>query len=152
MEDLPADPSAVLGQAYTCTLIMCSHEVVPQHTPDMIKEENEAQEYFEETKDILQMFCLSRWMDQFQNHIETFIQECLSEAAAIMTLPGKAEEDILAPFKRRSWYSSLNMRLLAQSWTKQTYGMVKVVEKCLLDWKDLTGKIQNEEHRQWRVD
>ncbi|KAF8265994.1 hypothetical protein EI94DRAFT_1803720 [Lactarius quietus] len=95
MEDLPADPSAALGQAYTCALIMRSHKVDPWRTPDMIKEENEAWEYFEETKDILQLFCLSGWIDQFQNHVKTFIQERLSEAAAIMTLPGKAEEDIV---------------------------------------------------------
>ncbi|KAF8261273.1 hypothetical protein EI94DRAFT_1705647 [Lactarius quietus] len=50
MEDMPADPSAVLGHG---------------------------------------------WIDQFQNHIETFIQEHLTEAAAIMTLPGTAEEDIV---------------------------------------------------------
>jgi hypothetical protein len=31
----------------------------------------------------------------------------------------------LAPFKKRSWYGSLTMLLIAQSWTEQLYGMVE---------------------------
>ncbi|KAF8266102.1 hypothetical protein EI94DRAFT_1701987 [Lactarius quietus] len=185
-EDLLAGPSTVLGQAYMCALIMHSHEVDPQCTPDMIKEENEAQEYFEETKDILQLFCLSGWIDQFQNHVKTFIQECLSEAAAIMTLPGKAEENIVClhglqclvasaiqeeELVQQHEYASACTKLdQANIWDGQVVNLRKfqwhygcsynaynifktaVVEKCLLNWKDLTRKIQKEEHQQWRID
>ena len=60
----------------------------------MIQEEERAREYFEETKDILRLFCLVGWMDQFRKHIQDFIQEQLDEAANIMAAPGKEEEDI----------------------------------------------------------
>ena len=59
----------------------------------MIEEEAKAQNYFEELKDTLQLFCLCRWIDQFQKHIEDFIQEQLAKAASIMAVPGIEEED-----------------------------------------------------------
>jgi hypothetical protein len=58
--------------------------VDPQRGPDMIEEERKAKEYFEETKDILQLFCPCGWIKQFQKHIDDFIQDRLSEAAALM--------------------------------------------------------------------
>jgi hypothetical protein len=59
----------------------------------MKQEEDRAREYFEETKNILRLFCLYGWIDQFQKHVEDFIQERLAEAANIMAVPGKEEED-----------------------------------------------------------
>jgi hypothetical protein len=67
--------------------------VDPRRTPEMIEEEEKAREYFEETKFTSQLFCLCGWMDQFQKHVEDFIQERLSEAASIMALPDTEEED-----------------------------------------------------------
>jgi hypothetical protein len=109
MEGLPAFLKATFGQcacspsylfvltqtsrAYMCALIVRSQAVDPLCTPDMKQEEERAQEYFEETKDILQLFCLCGWKDQFQKHTEDFIQERLAEAANIMAVPGKEEED-----------------------------------------------------------
>ena len=76
MEGLPAYPKAAFVQcvcypfchftltqkprAYACALIMRSQEVDPQHTLAMIKKEEQAREYFKETKNILQLFCLCR--------------------------------------------------------------------------------------------
>ncbi len=59
----------------------------------MIEEEAKAQNYFEELKDTLQLFCLCRWIDQFQKHIEDFIQEQVAKAASIMAVLGTEEED-----------------------------------------------------------
>jgi hypothetical protein len=81
------------SRAYTCALIVCSQAVDPQRTPDMKQQEERAREDFEETKDILRLFCLCGWMDQFQKHVEGFIQERLEEAANITAVPGNAEED-----------------------------------------------------------
>ena len=78
---------------YACALIVRSQTVDPQRTPDMIEEEEKAREYFEETKDILQLFCLCGWIDQFWKHVEDFIQERLSAAAGIMAASGTEEED-----------------------------------------------------------
>jgi hypothetical protein len=58
----------------------------------MIQEEEQAQEYFEETRDILWLFCLSGWIEQFQRLVEDFIQERLAKAAKIMevlVVPGR---------------------------------------------------------------
>ncbi|KAF8258471.1 hypothetical protein EI94DRAFT_1707973 [Lactarius quietus] len=47
---------------------------------------------------ILQLFCLSRWVEQFQKLIEDFIQETLVKAANIMAVPAipvKKGEDII---------------------------------------------------------
>ncbi|KAN0127775.1 hypothetical protein V8E53_014435 [Lactarius tabidus] len=53
-----------------------------------------AREYFEETKDILQLFCPYVWMDKFQEHIEEFVQQHHLSAAEIITaVPLMAEED-----------------------------------------------------------
>jgi hypothetical protein len=46
----------------------------------MVRDEEQAREYFKETKDILQLFCLCGWMDQFQKHAKDFIQEKIAEA------------------------------------------------------------------------
>ena len=59
----------------------------------MIEEEGKAQDYFEELKDTLQLFCLCGWIDQFQKHIKDFIQEQLAKAASIMAVLGTEEED-----------------------------------------------------------
>jgi hypothetical protein len=55
--------------------------VDPLQTPDITEEEEKAREYFEETKDILQLFCPCGWMDEFQERIEDFVQQLLSAAA-----------------------------------------------------------------------
>jgi hypothetical protein len=59
----------------------------------MMEEEEKAREYFEETKDILQLFCPCGWMDEFQEHIEDFIQQLLSVAAIIIAVSVTAEAD-----------------------------------------------------------
>jgi len=59
----------------------------------MIEEEEKARDYFEEVKDTFQLFCLCGWMDQFQKHVEAFIQDRLAEAASIIKVPGAEEED-----------------------------------------------------------
>jgi hypothetical protein len=68
--------------------------VDPRRTPGMIEEEEKARDYFEETKDTLQLFCLFGWMDQFQKHIEDFIQERLLEAASITALHTEEEDSV----------------------------------------------------------
>jgi uncharacterized protein YdeI (YjbR/CyaY-like superfamily) len=83
------------SRAYVCALILRSQEVDPQRTSDMIQEEEQAREYFEETRETLQLFCLSGWIEQFQQHVEGFIEGRLAEAAKIMALPEKEEEDIV---------------------------------------------------------
>jgi hypothetical protein len=67
--------------------------VDPGRTTDMIEKEEKARVFFEETKDILQLFCLCGWIDLFQKHVEDFIQERLSEAESIMAVPDTEEED-----------------------------------------------------------
>ena len=59
----------------------------------MMEEEEKAREYFEETKDILQLFFPSGWMDEFQERIEDFVQWHLSAAAIITAVSATAEED-----------------------------------------------------------
>ena len=61
----------------------------------MVQEEEQAREYFEETRDTLQLFCLSGWIEQFQQHVEHFIQAQLAEATKILVLPEKQQEDIV---------------------------------------------------------
>ena len=61
----------------------------------MMQEEEKAREYFEETRDTLRLFCLSGWIEEFQQHVENFIQERLAEAAKIMAVPEKQEEDTI---------------------------------------------------------
>ncbi|KAN0139579.1 hypothetical protein V8E53_002608 [Lactarius tabidus] len=82
-------------QAYQleCTLIVRLQAVDPRCTPNMMEEEEKAREYFEETKDILQLFCPSVWMDKFQEHVEDFVQQHLSAAEIITTVLLMAEED-----------------------------------------------------------
>jgi len=81
------------AKPYACTLILRSQEVDPRRTLAMIQEEEQAREYFKETKDILQLFCLCGWIDHFQKCVQDFIQEQLAEAANIMAAPGNEEED-----------------------------------------------------------
>jgi hypothetical protein len=78
-----------------CALIVRSQEVDPRRTPDMLQGEEQAREYFEETRDTLQLFCLCGWIKQFQWHVENFIQARLAEAAKIIAVPEKQEEDIV---------------------------------------------------------
>lgn len=54
----------------------------------MIEEEEKARDYFEETKDVLQLFSACGWIDQFEKCVEDFIQERLSKAKSIMAVPG----------------------------------------------------------------
>ena len=78
-----------------CTLIVRSQEVDSRRTPYMIQEEEQAREYFEETRETLQLFCLSGWIEQFQQHVGNFIQARLAEAAKIIEKPEKQEEDMV---------------------------------------------------------
>jgi hypothetical protein len=81
------------SRTYECTLILRTQAVDPRRSPHMIEEEEKAREYFEETKDILQLFCPCGWIEQFQKHVEDFIQEQLSEAADLMAGSITDEED-----------------------------------------------------------
>jgi hypothetical protein len=83
------------SRAYVCSLIVRSQAVDRRRTQDMMQEEERAQEYFEEMKDILRLFCLSGWMDQFRERTQDFIQEQLGKAANIMAASGKDDEDIV---------------------------------------------------------
>ena len=65
----------------------------PWHTLAMIQEEEQAQEYFEKTKDILQLLCLCGWIDHFQKCVQDFIQERLAKAANVMAALGNEKED-----------------------------------------------------------
>ena len=67
----------------------------PRRTPEMIQEEEWAREYFEETRETLQLFCMSGWIKQFQQHVEIFIQARLAEATKIIAAPEKQKEDIV---------------------------------------------------------
>ena len=71
-----------------------SQVVDPQCTPDMMAEEEKAREYFEERKDILQLFGLCVWMDKFQKYVEEFIQQHLLVAAIITTASVTAEDHV----------------------------------------------------------
>ena len=104
MDDMPVYQSAAFSQyvcsphyflltwksrEYVCTLIVHSQEVDSRRTPYMIQEEEQAREYFEETRETLQLFCLSGWIKQFQQHVVNFIQARLAEAAKIIEKPEK---------------------------------------------------------------
>ncbi|KAN0136929.1 hypothetical protein V8E53_005370 [Lactarius tabidus] len=81
MEDLPVSQKSALGQ--------------PQGLKYMIQMEEQAQEYFLETRETLQLFSLSCWIEPFQKHVNDFIQEQLAEAAKIMAVLGKEPEDAI---------------------------------------------------------
>ena len=66
--------------------------VDPQHTPDMMAEEEKARESFEERRDILQLFSPCVWMDEFQKCVEEFIQQHLL-AVAVITAVSVTPED-----------------------------------------------------------
>jgi hypothetical protein len=116
MEVLPACSKAAFGQcvcppscrlvltqisrAYACALIVRSQAADPRRTLGMIEDEEKAQDHFEEIKDILQLFCLRGWIDQFQKHVEDFIQERLAEAASIMAVPGTEDSVRLHGLRR----------------------------------------------------
>jgi hypothetical protein len=55
----------------------------------------QSDEYFLETRETLQLFCLTCWIEQFENHVNDFIQEWLAESAKIMTVPENEEEDTI---------------------------------------------------------
>jgi predicted phage-related endonuclease len=61
----------------------------------MTQKEEQAREYFDETRDILQLFCLSGWIAEFQKRVQDFITERLDEAANIIAEPGSEMEDII---------------------------------------------------------
>jgi hypothetical protein len=98
----------------------------------MIQEEEQAWEYFVETRDTLQFFCLSGWIEQFQKHVKDFIQERLSKAIKIMAVPEKGEEDTVHPHGLRHLVAGAiqeeelvqqpDHTLPMQSWTEQSYG------------------------------
>jgi len=85
--------SHATSSGYKCALIVRSQAADPRRTPDMIEEEEKARDYFEELKDTLQLFCLCGWIDQFQKHVEDFIEEQLAKAASITAVPGTDDED-----------------------------------------------------------
>ncbi|KAI9449767.1 hypothetical protein BJY52DRAFT_1227579 [Lactarius psammicola] len=92
-EGLLPSSKAAIGLGYKCALIVRSQAADPRRTPDMIEEEEKARDYFEELKDTLQLFCLCGWIDQFQKHVEDFIEEQLAKAASITAVPGTDDED-----------------------------------------------------------
>ncbi|KAH9012162.1 hypothetical protein EDB85DRAFT_2159236 [Lactarius pseudohatsudake] len=94
-EDLPQCSKAALSRGYECSLILQSQSADSRRTSDMIEEEERARNYFNESKIILQTFCLFPWIELFQKHVEDFIQERLTEAASIIALPGIKEEDTI---------------------------------------------------------
>jgi hypothetical protein len=61
----------------------------------MTQKEEQAQEYFDETRDILQLFCLSGWITEFQKRVQDFITERLDKVANIIAEPGSEMEDII---------------------------------------------------------
>jgi hypothetical protein len=95
LSEFPPFCSQILTQKFRAysALILHSHSVDPRRTRDMMEEEKKAKEYFEETKDILQLFYPCGWMDEFHRHVEDFIQEQISEAESVMAIPFKEEED-----------------------------------------------------------
>ena len=54
-------------RAYVCVLIVHSQEVDPRRTSDMVQEKGQAQEYFEETRDTLQLFVTDASVHLFSN-------------------------------------------------------------------------------------
>jgi hypothetical protein len=95
LSEFPLFFSQILTQKFRSysALIVRSQLVDPRRTLDMMEEEEKAKEYFEETKDILQLFYPCGWMDEFHSRVEDFIQERMSEAKNIMAIPLKEEED-----------------------------------------------------------
>jgi hypothetical protein len=67
----------------------------PRRTADMMQEEEKAREDFEDTKEVLKLFCLSGWVEQFKKHIQDFIQEQVDAAANIIAAPVEEEEDVV---------------------------------------------------------
>jgi hypothetical protein len=61
----------------------------------MMQDKKQAQECFLETRETLQLFCLTCWIEQFQKHVNDFIQERLAKAKKIMTVPEKEEKDTI---------------------------------------------------------
>ena len=83
------------SRAYACALITRSQAVDPRRTPYMAQKEEQAREYFDETRDILQLFCLSGWITEFQKRVQDFIKDRLDEAANIIAKPSSEAEDIV---------------------------------------------------------
>ncbi|KAN0128685.1 hypothetical protein V8E53_013504 [Lactarius tabidus] len=90
MEDLPVSQKAAVGW-----LFLIKGLLDPQCTPNMMQDKKQAREYFLETRETLQLFCLTCWIEQFQKHVNDFIQEQLAEAEKIMTVLEKEEEDTI---------------------------------------------------------
>jgi hypothetical protein len=88
------------SRAYACALIVRSQAVDPRRTPDMKREEEHAQEFFEEAKDMLELFCLGVWVDDFQRQVDDFIQERLTEAENIVAALGEEDSDRLHGLRR----------------------------------------------------
>jgi hypothetical protein len=72
----------------------------PRRNQGMIEEEEKAQDYFEDAKDMLELFSVGVWIDQFQKCVEDFIQERLSEAMGIMASPGTEDSVRLHGLRR----------------------------------------------------
>jgi len=64
-------------RGYKCALIVHSWAVDPQCTASMVEEEQSAQQYFEELKDLLQMVTPHLWRIEFKFYISRFIDEKL---------------------------------------------------------------------------
>lgn len=72
----------------------------PRRNQGMIEEEEKARDYFEESKDILQLFSVCGWIDQFQKCVEDFIQERVAEAMTITAVPGTEDSVHLHGLRR----------------------------------------------------
>jgi hypothetical protein len=81
----------------------------------MMEEEEKAREYFEETKDILKLFCPCVWMDGFQECVEDFVRQHLSAAEIITTVPTHG--------RRRLCLSSWAMLLGSWGYSRRRPGM-----------------------------
>ena len=73
-------------------LVVRSKVVDPRRTTDMMVEEEKAREHFEEMKEIFQIFCPCRWMEEFQECVDDFIQDRLLLATNIIAKPVIKEE------------------------------------------------------------
>ena len=59
----------------------------------MVQKEENAQQHFEELKDIVQMFSLGWWEKNFKDHINKFIRDHLIEKELITAVPCKSIEE-----------------------------------------------------------
>jgi hypothetical protein len=92
-------------RGYKCALIIRSRAVDPRRNESMAKEEGNAQAYFEERKDILQMFD-PNWREAFKMCVNKYIEELVEEAEIVSEMRYKDE-------KRKRRHLHIFRRLIA---------------------------------------